>query len=102
MVESAAGFHSDGWNGSLRYQFLKTTKVLLDYQADADILVEVREKLSRNEDAIYDLHVWSIAPGKYGVIAGIAPESPRCPDDYRNRLDQERFPHITVEINRYN
>jgi Co/Zn/Cd efflux system component len=79
---------------------LKTTsKVLLDYQAEPSVVDEAREALTKNEgDVLYDLHVWSIAPGKYSIIAGIASDTPLAPDDYCTKLDKHKFPHVTVEV----
>lgn len=78
-----------------------TSHVLLDRQAPGRIRDAIRESVEANNQAtITDLHVWSIGPGKYAAIIGVATGVPRSPDELKAQLPAELpLAHVTVEIN---
>lgn len=76
-----------------------TSRVLLDQQAESAVFAEVQAAFPDTEtEQCYDLHVWQIAPGKYGVILGLVGTSLQSVDAYKQRLNAERFPHVTIEL----
>lgn len=77
----------------------QTSRTLLDHQAPTEIVETVRQAIeSDGHSRISDLHVWSIGIDQYGVILAVVSKTPMSPDAYRTRLDQDHFPHTTVEI----
>lgn len=73
--------------------------VLLDHQASAEVIETVRSKIEGDGHShLSDLHVWMIAPNRYSVIAAVVSESAETANDYRSRLDAERFVHVTLEV----
>lgn len=77
----------------------QTSRELLDQQAPEEVMDAVRAAIEAKEDShITDLHVWSIGPNQFAVILAIAARNPLPPDAYRARLDDQRFPHTTVEV----
>lgn len=77
----------------------QTSRTLLDHQASDEIVDTVRQAIeSDGHSRISDLHVWSIGIDQYGVILAVVSKTPLSPDAYRTRLDQDHFPHTTVEI----
>jgi cation diffusion facilitator family transporter len=77
----------------------QSSAVLLDKQAPEHIVAAVRRVLAKQPAELTDLHVWSLAPGKFGVIAALASDTLISADDIRRLLDPNRFPHVTVEVN---
>lgn len=78
---------------------LGCSKLLLDAQAEPEITQAIREKIEGGGEAVLtDLHVWHIGPGIYSVIMVIDASSPKPVEFYKQQLDAERFPHITVEL----
>lgn len=77
----------------------QTGQVLLDYQASTQMTDRVKEAIEQDGVShLSDLHVWSIGPNRYSVIATIVSRTPESADVYRDRLDAEQFPHVTVEV----
>jgi cation diffusion facilitator family transporter len=79
----------------------QTSGLLLDHQADDEMLEEIRSAVQADGQAeVEDLHVWNIGPGIYSVILAINTVGERTPQEFRDKFDAERFPHITVELHR--
>jgi cation diffusion facilitator family transporter len=78
----------------------ETSTKLLDHQAPEEIQEAVRSAIEGQADnRIYDLHIWSVAPGKYAAIIGIITHSPHAPDHYKTLIPEHlRIEHITIEV----
>ena len=77
----------------------QTSEVLLDHQAPAGVTEKVRSAIeSDGHSHISDLHVWAIGPNRFSVIVAVVSAEPQAAADYRDRLDAERFPHVTIEV----
>jgi cation diffusion facilitator family transporter len=79
-----------------------SARVLLDRQADDEMLAAIRESLERDSgDRVTDLHCWNIGPGIYAADLAIVSDDPKSPQDYRSRIPHELgIVHATVEIHR--
>ncbi len=78
----------------------QTTGPLLDHQASTEELESIRNLIESDKQTwVTDLHVWSIGPNIYSVMVSVVTDLDTSPEIYKKRLDQHRFPHITVEIN---
>ncbi|MDQ8195283.1 CDF family Co(II)/Ni(II) efflux transporter DmeF [Coraliomargarita sp. SDUM461004] len=76
----------------------QTSRVLLDHQATEEMTDTVRSKIEDDGYShVSDLHVWTIAPDRYAVIATVVSETPETADCYRARLHTRQLAHITVE-----
>jgi cation diffusion facilitator family transporter len=77
-----------------------SSRILLDHQAPEPILRAVREAIEGVADnRLYDLHVWSVAPGSYAAAIGIVTHAPRPPEHYRALIPPELgLAHVTVEV----
>ncbi|MBR0644414.1 CDF family Co(II)/Ni(II) efflux transporter DmeF [Plastoroseomonas hellenica] len=77
-----------------------TSRILLDHQAPEPILRAVREAVEGVADnRLYDLHVWSVAPGIYAAALGIVTHAPRPPEHYKALIPPELgLVHVTVEV----
>jgi cation diffusion facilitator family transporter len=77
-------------------------RLLLDHQAPEPVLRAVREAIEGVADnRLYDLHVWSVAPGAYAAALGVVTHAPREPDHYRALLPADLgIVHATVEVQR--
>ena len=72
--------------------------VLVDRSGDPALAQRVRNAIEDGGDRVYDLHLWRIGPGHYGLILGIVSDAPRAADHYRNKLRHLRgLSHVTVE-----
>jgi cation diffusion facilitator family transporter len=77
---------------------LTSSKVLLDWQAPEDVRETLRAALEQGDDAVVDLHVWSIGPGIRAAIAGIVTHDVQPAETYKARLpDDLGIVHLTVE-----
>lgn len=77
----------------------QTSGVLLDRQAPPETVQAVQSAIEGDgHSKVVDLHIWSIGPGIWSVILSIVSERPETPQDYRERLDADQFPHVTVEV----
>ncbi|WPJ96497.1 CDF family Co(II)/Ni(II) efflux transporter DmeF [Coraliomargarita algicola] len=84
------------WSWGLLRQ---TSQVLLDYQASTAVMQQVKHALEGDgQGQLSDLHVWLIGPNRYSVIAAIVAERPLSAQVYRERLDAQQFPHVTIEV----
>ena len=79
-----------------------TGRLLLDHQAPEPVLRTVREAIEGVADnRLYDLHVWSVAPGAYAAALGVVTHAPREPGHYRALLPADLgIVHATVEVQR--
>jgi len=79
-----------------------SARVLLDRQADDEMLAAIRESLENDSgDRVTDLHCWSIGPGIYAADFAIVSDDPGSPDEYRSRIPKELgIVHATVEVHR--
>ncbi|WP_269522511.1 CDF family Co(II)/Ni(II) efflux transporter DmeF [Coraliomargarita parva] len=85
------------WSTGLLKQ---TSEVLLDHQAPEAITHKVEHALETDGHShLSDLHVWSIGQNRYSVIAAVVSTSPVSADEYKARLSDEQFPHVTIEVN---
>lgn len=77
-----------------------TSGVLLDRQAPTAIGKSIREAVEEDADnAVTDLHVWSIGPGIYSVIVSVVTSSPRPPEHYKQLIpNRANLVHSTVEV----
>ncbi|MDQ8192853.1 CDF family Co(II)/Ni(II) efflux transporter DmeF [Coraliomargarita sp. SDUM461004] len=77
----------------------QTSQILLDFQAPQPVLDQVKHAIeSDGHSQLSDLHIWSIGPNRYSVIAAIVSARPEVSEVYQARLDATQFPHVTVEI----
>jgi cation diffusion facilitator family transporter len=77
-----------------------TGRVLLDHQAPEPIQRAVREAVEGVADnRLYDLHIWSVAPGAYAAALGVVTHTPRPPGFYKALIPADLgIVHITVEV----
>jgi cation diffusion facilitator family transporter len=77
----------------------QTSASLLDHQASPLVVDSIRNRVEvEGIIAITDLHVWSIAPGIYSIIMTVVSSEPISVTTIKSKLDDPRFPHITVEL----
>lgn len=79
-----------------------SSKVLLDWQADASSIDRLRAALLVEEsDRIADLHVWSIGQGQYAAEVTIVTDHTHAPSHYKSLIPEELgIVHVTVEVHR--
>ncbi len=66
-----------------------TGRLLLDHQAPRPIQRAVREAIEDVADnRLYDLHIWSVAPGAYAAVLGVVTHAPRSWGWSRMRRDR--------------
>lgn len=77
-----------------------SSRILLDHQAPEPILRAVREAIEGVADnRLYDLHVWSVAPGSYAAAIGVVTHAPRSPEHYKALIPPALgLAHVTVEV----
>jgi Co/Zn/Cd efflux system component len=76
-----------------------TARVLLDLQAPDDVRRAIRESLEEDGSRVGDLHVWSIGPQLYSVIATVSSTAPHPPHRYRELLPRGLgIAHVTIEV----
>jgi cation diffusion facilitator family transporter len=78
----------------------ETGRVLLDRQAQEAVREAVRGAVEGAADnRLYDLHVWSVAPGAYAAALGVVTHAPRPPEHYKALLPTGLgVVHATVEV----
>ncbi|MHB0954863.1 MAG: CDF family Co(II)/Ni(II) efflux transporter DmeF [Pirellulaceae bacterium] len=79
-----------------------TSRVLLDRQGPQAACAAIRSALEASGDTtVTDLHLWSVAPGKFSLILAVATRGASSPDDYRRKLPGHLgLVHVTIEVNR--
>lgn len=80
----------------------ESSRVLLDMQAPAELIREIREAIeSEGDNRISDMHVWSVGPGLYAAEIAVVSGSPLAAADYYDLLPGKRgLVHVTVETHR--
>jgi cation diffusion facilitator family transporter len=80
----------------------ESARVLLDRQADDEVVTAIRESLETgSDDRVTDLHCWRIGPGIYAADLAIVSDDPKSPDVYRSRIPARLgVVHATVEVHR--
>lgn len=78
-----------------------TSETLLDRQASPERCEKVRQHLeSDGVTRVTDLHLWSIGPGIYSLVATVVAPGPGEPGRYRNRIpDGLGIVHASIEVN---
>ena len=77
-----------------------TSGKLLDRQAPEAVREPIRRAIEADADnRVFDLHVWSVAPGAWAAIIGVVTAQPRPPGHYRALLPHGLgLAHVTVEV----
>lgn len=77
-----------------------TAAVLLDQQADPQVIARVKEAIEGIGDSLVsDLHVWSIGPGIHAAIVSLVTHEPRPLAVYKAAIPADlRVVHVTVEV----
>jgi cation diffusion facilitator family transporter len=76
-----------------------TSGVLLDRQGPAELRSLIKTCIERGGDQVVDLHLWTIAPNRYGLILSIVTQRARSPADYGALLPKDsRLAHVSVEV----
>ncbi|MCB2108352.1 MAG: CDF family Co(II)/Ni(II) efflux transporter DmeF, partial [Rhodobacteraceae bacterium] len=78
----------------------QTSGVLLDHQAPDQIIEAVRAAIENGStDKVTDLHVWSIAPGKWAGAVAVISDDPQAPAHYKSLVaSRVQVDHLTVEV----
>lgn len=78
----------------------ETGRILLDRMPDETLSKSIAEVITRNtNDRIIDLHVWTIAPGKWSVILHVETDTQNAASHYKDLLARiDDFVHVTVEV----
>lgn len=86
------------WSWSLMRQALP---MLLDRVPDPQLAERVRTALLADGDTeIADLHLWQVAPGRTAGLVSVVNHQGQSVEDYRLRLKDFDFDHLSVEVNR--
>jgi cation diffusion facilitator family transporter len=73
--------------------------VLLDMSPDPTLPQKIADRLERNGDRIFDLHLWRIGPGHVAGIVSLVSSQPQGPGVYKKRLaDLRSLSHVTIEV----
>ncbi len=77
-----------------------TSGVLLDHQAPAVMLEQIRAAIEGVDDnRITDLHIWSIGPGIYSATICLVSDAPRPPEHYKSLIPGDLgIVHTIVEF----
>jgi len=78
-----------------------TAEVLLDHQAPEEKREKIRQSLeSDGSTRVTDLHLWSIGPGIYSLVAAVTTRSPLEARHYRARIPAGLgVVHTSIEVN---
>jgi Co/Zn/Cd efflux system component len=75
--------------------------VLIDSQSNADLALQIRDRLEHGSDRVADLHLWRIGPGHNAVVATLVSHQPEAPNTYKKRLATiPGLSHVTIEVER--
>ncbi|MCW2246129.1 cation diffusion facilitator family transporter [Azospirillum fermentarium] len=77
-----------------------SARVLLDFQAPPDTADSVRAALEADGDTrVADLHIWSVGPGVYTLVASVVAHAPQPPEAYKARLPHSlSIVHPVIEV----
>jgi cation diffusion facilitator family transporter len=79
----------------------RTALALLDADAPEALRHEIVQVIERGEARVSDLHLWRLAPGRYGLIISLVSHGPRSVESVRERLAAfQAISHLTVEVRR--
>jgi cation diffusion facilitator family transporter len=84
------------------FRLISTTgRVLLDRQGPIPIQTKIRNIIEQeNDTVITDFHLWSIGPDRYSLIVSLQSASPKSPDFYKRKLEDDlNLVHVTIEVN---
>ena len=75
---------------------------LLDVISSDEIAQTIRSRVESLDDArVVDLHLWELAPGRFGCIVSVLARAPRSGAEYREAiLAAVQVEHLTVEVGR--
>jgi len=78
----------------------ETSKILLDTEAPAHERDEIRAAFESDGDSqVSDLHLWSIGPGAWTLVASVVTHQNLDPEDYKKRLpDDLAIHHPIIEV----
>lgn len=78
----------------------QTGKILLDYNADKDLITKIKAILESDSDTrLTDIHAWKLGSQKYAAIVSIVTHYPKAPDYYKGLLKSLiDIVHLTVEV----
>jgi cation diffusion facilitator family transporter len=78
-----------------------TSRVLLDRQAPEEMLAAIRRAVEALDDtSVTDLHLWSVAPGKYSLVLALTTHNAYTAAEYRQRLAGHAYiVHMAIEVN---
>lgn len=78
-----------------------TSKVLLDCSADSKTIESIRRTIeSEPETKVWDLHLWQLSEGHFGVIVSILTSRSKPPEYYKKLLENNKYlSHVTIEVN---
>jgi cation diffusion facilitator family transporter len=80
-----------------------TSAVLLDHRAPVAIENTIRQSIETSGDRLTDLHVWTVGPGVYCVVASVVSENPQPPEHYKSLLPKGvGLAHVTIEVHKRN
>ena len=84
------------WSVQLMRQ---TGAVLLDMEPEGTLADAIRKRVTRDGEAVTDLHVWRVGPGHHAAIVCLASPAPRPLQYYRDQLaGLAGLSHLTVEV----
>ena len=77
-----------------------SSRTLLDWQASDSTLARLHDAIEKDShDKIADVHMWSIAPGKYAAEIVVVSHEAHQPDYYRKRIPENlNIAHAIIEI----
>lgn len=80
-----------------------TGKVLLDQEAPEETRTGIIAALESDGDSrVIDLHIWSVGPGIFTMIAAVVTHLDRRPDDYKEQLpDSISIYHPVIEVRHF-
>mgnify|MGYP006279691735 FL=1 len=77
-----------------------TSRVLLDRQGSEDVQRKIKESLEADQQSrVTDLHLWSLAPGKYSLIVSLLSWNGKTPSDYKQVIPSHmNVVHASIEV----
>lgn len=77
-----------------------SSRTLLDWQASDSTLAHLHDAIENDsDDKVADVHMWSIAPGKYAAEIVVVSHETHEPDYYRARIPKSlNIAHAIIEI----
>lgn len=100
ILDPAMGIVGAALVASWSYGLLKETGcILLDRQADLNLVDDVRTSIARVGATVVDLHLWSIGPGINAAAVTVEAQAGVSPDEIRKALPAKaKVVHATIEI----